>query len=280
MDELNKSQLILLALLVSFVTSIATGIVTVILMEQAPADFVRTIDRVVEKTIETIIPGETKVVEKIKEVQVGSTDSEKMVRVVSANKSALVAVTLGDVTRTGILVSKQGHVLSTGLILGTGDKVDVLWLDESGAELIDVSMTAESLGVYGKTDLALLKIIGPNEDEKNLFEKIFGTNDSRTFPFLTLKQPKVVLGGFVIAMSLNTGVHSVETGIVNSYKTSTASSTSSISVDIETVGKVGSPVFSLGGDMLGILGLETVIGQNEIIGAVKLAEISGDASSD
>jgi len=37
--DLNKSQLILLAVLLSFVTSIATGITTVTLMQQAPASF-------------------------------------------------------------------------------------------------------------------------------------------------------------------------------------------------------------------------------------------------
>ena len=36
MEHLNKQQLILLTLLISFVTSIATGIVTVSLMDQAP----------------------------------------------------------------------------------------------------------------------------------------------------------------------------------------------------------------------------------------------------
>ena len=61
-EELNKTQLILLALLVSFVTSIATGIVTVALMEQAPPGVTRTINQVVEKTIEIIQPGEETII--------------------------------------------------------------------------------------------------------------------------------------------------------------------------------------------------------------------------
>jgi hypothetical protein len=41
-EELSKSQLIMLALLLSFVTSMATGIVTFSLMDQAPPAIAQT----------------------------------------------------------------------------------------------------------------------------------------------------------------------------------------------------------------------------------------------
>src|SRR5437868_14630698 len=59
MEDLCKHELILVALLVSFVTALATGIVTVSLMGQAPQGVTQTISKVIERTIQVAAAGDT-----------------------------------------------------------------------------------------------------------------------------------------------------------------------------------------------------------------------------
>ena len=59
LEHLNKTQIILLTTLVAFVSSIATSIVTVTLMDQAPPGTTTTIRNVVERTVERVVQAGT-----------------------------------------------------------------------------------------------------------------------------------------------------------------------------------------------------------------------------
>lgn len=87
--DLNKPQLILLAVLLSFVTSIATGITTVTLMQQAPVSFTAPINRVIQQTVEKIQQVEGKTVVQTVVVK----EEDLVVDAIAKNKMAVFTVT-------------------------------------------------------------------------------------------------------------------------------------------------------------------------------------------
>jgi len=94
MEELNKSQIVLLTLLVSFVTSLATGIVTVSLMEQGITPVTNTVNQIVERTKEIIVkvpePQDPIVITETKEVIIHQSDL--VAAAVSKNKNSSIIV--------------------------------------------------------------------------------------------------------------------------------------------------------------------------------------------
>ena len=97
MEDLTKQQLVLLALLLSFVTSIGTGIITTALLREAPETVTQTINRVVEKTIETVTPKETTIREKETQVQVVVEKDETVNKAIENIKKSIVSVYSVDV---------------------------------------------------------------------------------------------------------------------------------------------------------------------------------------
>jgi hypothetical protein len=89
LQDLNKSQLILLAVLISFITSIATGITTVTLMQQAPSSFTVPVNRVIKQTVEKIqqVEGKTTI------ETVVIKEEDLVVDAIAKNKSAVFFVT-------------------------------------------------------------------------------------------------------------------------------------------------------------------------------------------
>src|SRR3989344_7555995 len=123
LEQLNKSQIILLTLLISFVTSIATGIVTVSLMEQAPPAFTQTVNRIVERTVEKVVPAGQ---------AASAVTTEKTVVV---KESDLIVEAVKKMTPSLVQVYSQA---SEPVFLGLG-----IVLDGSGSVVTDASILGE-----------------------------------------------------------------------------------------------------------------------------------------
>ena len=116
LEYLNRKQIILLALLVSFVSSVVTGIVTVSLMSKAPTQFGATVNHIVERTVQQMVPvaGPATVSTTVKTVVVKNDDlvaqsisnvRQSVIRIVdTAAKDALVA--------RGIIIDTNGTAIT------------------------------------------------------------------------------------------------------------------------------------------------------------------------
>ena len=154
--DLDKKQMVLLTLLITFVVSIATGIVTVSLMNQAPKAIPQTINNVIQRTIEKV----TTVTEPSTSTTKNNTNSSDTNTSTNSNNepltlmegsvliniypadyvSPVASTTPTDITTTtnnennqkdksigqGIIISDIGLVLVDSSILSDGDKYIVV----------------------------------------------------------------------------------------------------------------------------------------------------------
>src|SRR3989338_3016811 len=109
MEDLTKHQLILIVLLVTFVTSIATGIITFSLLSEAPVEVTQTINRVVEKTIERVVTEPGKPDKVVTTVIVNEED--RVLEAIAKNEKSIVRLKTAGADGTEV-VSGLGLVVS------------------------------------------------------------------------------------------------------------------------------------------------------------------------
>jgi hypothetical protein len=212
MDNLNTQQLVLLTLLVSFVTSIATGIITVSLLEQTPVPITQTINRVVEKTIERVIPpdpnsnnNDNRNVEITREKEVVTVivkEEDLTVDAVEKNSKSLVRIY--NVSGRDRVLSALGFVVNdSGLVLTDGQKIqnNLKYKIVYAQGEFDAEITFRQ----ADTAYALLKPISNSQDTK-FIPAVLGNSQN-----LKLAQTVISLSG--------SNTNTVSTGIIRGLYT-------------------------------------------------------------
>lgn len=209
MDNLNNNQMILLAILVSFVTSIATGIFTVTLMQEAPLTVTNTINRVVERTVETVTApvGEKETI--VKERVVIEKGGELVVAAIEKASPALIPLYSlggGDANGDAVVIqegvgflTKDGRLLSLFSKTSTSNLYVVDGVGE-GRKIIPLSKVKED----SETTLSLFTISGESlSGEAVTFERqsldILDTE-------IQVGQTAIVLGKGSVAVSFVSGL--------------------------------------------------------------------------
>jgi hypothetical protein len=157
-EELSKSQLILLTILVNFVTSVATGILTVSLLDHAPAFVTQTVNRVVEHTIETVAAAAPAAI--IQPSAPAPSNQDLVTAAIGADAARAVGIYAGD-TGTSTPVIAIGTYLPKSRAVATAAQ-DALpkeaLIEFTNGVYIPASLSHEGKGItiYGFADAAVL----------------------------------------------------------------------------------------------------------------------------
>lgn len=240
MEDLNKHQLILIVLLITFVTSIATGIITFTLLSEAPVEVTQNINRVVERTIEKVVPTEGQPEKVVTTVVVSEED--RIIESISKNKDSIVRLTaigsdgLEIISGLGLIVSNDGVIVTDVRNQNIASSFNILLSD--GKSLPSGKVFVDSLN-----GLLFIKVnIPKNDTNKYVFSPVnFGDSN-------TLK-----IGQSLIAVS---GKESNAASIGRIFQLKYAEdkkSVTSIYSDIKiSKAHYGSPLLNLSGEVVGL----------------------------
>lgn len=242
-ERLSKAQIILLTLLVSFVTSIATGIVTVSLMEQAPPAIAQTVNRVVERTVEKVVPATSQA------AAVVTTEKTVVVK-----ESDLIAKAVADAMPSVVRLFKQenaGDGTPKDIFVGLGV---VLSADGSiAAEAVPaVESAGGSVAVLSDGTRVWASFVSKSEDYGLMALRGATTTDSGTVPWkpIAIDAGVPVLGESVFAISGKSAAR-ITDGIVTSLPAQDGARVVETSVSADILVS-GSPLVSIDGGLIGL----------------------------
>ncbi|MHB1118247.1 MAG: hypothetical protein ACYCZ7_01820 [Minisyncoccota bacterium] len=255
MEHLTKSQIVLLTLFVSFVSSMATGIVVVTLMQQAPEPVLQSITNVVERTIEKVTPT---IIEKPGK-QVIIKDEDLMVAAIERNAKSVVALRIagedGEVHSVGIgtIITADGLVVTDKGNFGGG----VLMTTIEGVSYALEVVSNEKSGTLGLGRLTPVKPLATSTPPVTFTPATLG--DAST---LKVGQTAIVIGGRdgkTIATSL---ISDLDIRVVVDKETKTEAKFLdgfSLSERLSSFSN-GAPIITLGGAVMGFVSIDDFAG--------------------
>ena len=204
LEELNKTQIVLLTLLISFVTSIATGFVPVKLLDQDYKGVTRTINRSVAPTIERVVPAENsgkEIIEREVTIVVKENDlisesieqnSRNVVRLhrVIRNIGGLVFdddgfLSLGTFVGIGIVATAEGLIFIDSALMADNDNKDIIVRLSTGERLLGIVVDKSE-----ENSFTLVQVPLPEDGSIHLRPATFTTDGS-----LKLGQTIISLSG-------------------------------------------------------------------------------------
>lgn len=158
LEDLSKSQLLLLTILVNFITSIATGIVTVSLLDEAPPTITQTVNRIVERTVETVAPQSQTASVITREKTIIVKEEDLVISAIAAQAARTVSLRVGHADAnpfaTGAYLPKARATVTLGS--GAGAKEVVVVFPDGSSVAASLVRAEDGVELYGFSDTAKL----------------------------------------------------------------------------------------------------------------------------
>ncbi len=248
MEHLTKHQIVLVTLLVSFVTAITTGIVTVSLVDQSAPSVPQVINHVVERTIEKVIPSQQSAAVITKETIVVRSE-DQAIEAINKNSGSVARIysvppqtgAAEAFLGLGFFVTKEGLIAADRSIIGQQTNYTARLAGKSYP--LELQNTPDA-------SIALFKAVFPKDDQPVKSKPLFAP--------VVLSQTSLKLGQSVLSLGGETNTN-VAMGIISEIVENQSASTTpgkisveAIKTDIGSRAAFGSPLINLTGEVVGI----------------------------
>jgi hypothetical protein len=240
LEHLTKHQIVLLTLLVSFVTSIATGIVTVSLVNQAPPQVERTVNQIVERTVQTVTQPATPV------AAISTAGTEKTV-VVNSDDVASQSIAAVQKAVVRIVTAKDPDTLvARGIIVAA----DGTALTDRGA--LDLTGATSYQAILADGETVGLTIPKTQATSTGTLVVDIAVGTSTGFAPASIANPsKLALGESIITIG-GTGADTVSEGVIASIPPASDTAHAGLIEASVSSATPGSVLIDLFGDVVGL----------------------------
>lgn len=232
LEQLSTSQIILLTLFCAFITSMATSVATVSLMQQTPVSAGQTVSQVVERTIHEVIAPATSTA--VTPSPHTTDDVASLDAVYTSVSPSVVRVTSSDGTaQVGVVIDGRGTILTDGNSLTAGAPCTI----ETGTAP-QITAPCVVTKIDQATGVAYVH-----------------ASSTIVWNLATIVRSNQPLGEDVFTIVLGTFVH-LERGIITSLENASDGTMTCADTDIPAIGtgasSYGIPLFNRNGMLIGI----------------------------